>query len=141
MNPRVRLIENGVFLQDFSHFKDSETAHDAFRQARTLMELQPRNGSVLVLTDVTGSTFNQAVIDEIRQLAVHHKPWVKASALFGLTAIMRVICRALLTLTGRDIKVFETRDQAMEYLGKFISPASEAPASPQKPSVPPGGPR
>ena len=141
MSTRVRLIEGGIFLQDFSHFADPQSALDAFRDARALMKVQPRDGSVLVLTDVTGSTFNQTVVDQIRELAVHHKPWVKASALFGLTPIMRVICRALLRLTGRDIRVFETRAQALDYLQKFIAPASEAPASPQTPSSPPGGPR
>ncbi|HEX4385243.1 MAG TPA: hypothetical protein VH083_19925 [Myxococcales bacterium] len=140
MTARVRAIEHGIVLQDFSNFADAETALGAFAEARAFVQLQPR-GSILMLTDVTGSNFTQPVIEGIRDLAVHNKPWVRASALFGLTPIMRVICRALLALTGREIKVFETRTQAMAYLMGFSVPASAAAASPQTPSSPPSGPR
>jgi hypothetical protein len=136
---RVRVIEHGIVLQDFSNFTDTATALTAFAEARAFMQQRPRDASALVLTDVTNSSFNQEVIDAIRALAVHHKPWVKASALIGLTAIMRVIYRALIAITGRDIKVFETRDSAIDYLMRFSAPASAEPASPRKPSDPPAG--
>jgi hypothetical protein len=141
MTPRVRLIEHGIVLQDFSNITDPHAALSALAEARSFMKQRPRTLSVLLLTDVTGSSFNQRVVDEFRELAVHHKPWVKASAIFGLTAIMRVIFRAIMALTRRDVRVFETREQAMNYLQSFTSPASEAPASPRTPSDPPSGPR
>jgi hypothetical protein len=139
MTPRVRVIEQGIVLQDFSNFTDTESALDAFHEARVFMQQRPRNGSVLLLTDVSNSTFNQRVIDDIRQLAEHHKPWVRASAIFGMTAIMRVILRALTALTGRDIRIFESRAAAIDYLVRFNDPATAGPASPQKPSNPPTG--
>jgi hypothetical protein len=139
MKSRVRIIERGIVLQDFSNFTDAETALDAFREARAFMQQRPRTASLLVLTDVSNSTFNQQVIDDIRALAEHNKPWVRASALYGLTALMRIVLRALIALTRRDIRVFDTREAAIEYLLRFNAPATAAPASPQKPSSPPGG--
>ena len=44
-----------------------------------------------------------------------NRPYVKASALVGLSALTRVVFRALMALTRRDIKAFETRD------GSFVS--------------------
>jgi len=139
MTARVRLIEHGIVLQDFSNLADSVTALAAFQEARAFMQQRPRNARTLVLTNVTDSTFNQEVVNDIRALAVHHKPWVRASAIFGLTPIMRVVCRAVLALTGRDIRIFETSEQAVEYLLSVNAPASAEPASPQKPAGPPSG--
>jgi HEAT repeat protein len=69
-----------------------------------------------VLTDVTGSNFSQAAIESLKDLVQHNKPYVKASALVGLSALTRVVFRALLALTRRDIRVFESRAQAIAYL-------------------------
>ncbi len=133
MSDRVRVIEHGIVLQDFSYAEPIE-ARAAIAEARAFMETQPR-GSVLLLTDVSGSSFDQGVVDAIRELAAHHKPWVKASALVGLTPLMRVLYRAIVALTGRDIRVFETRAEAIGHLvSRAISgPASAPDASRQKP--------
>ena len=52
----------------------------------------------------------------MRALAEHHKPWVKASALVGLTPLMRMVYRSIVALTRRDIHVCDTRDEAIAYL-------------------------
>ena len=133
MSERVRVIEHGIVLQDFT-YADPIEARAAIAQARAFIETLPR-GSVLLLTDVTGSSFDQGVVDAMRELAAHHKPWVKASALVGLTPLMRVLYRAIVALTGRDIRIFETRAQAMGHLvSRSVSGPSTPPgASPQKP--------
>jgi hypothetical protein len=133
VNERVRVIEHGIVLQDFS-YADRAEARAAIAEARAFMETQPR-GDVLLLTDVTGASFDQSVVDGIRELATHHKPWVKASALVGLTPLMRVLYRAIVALTGRDIRIFEGRAEAIGYLvSRAVSGPSTPPgASPQKP--------
>lgn len=123
-------------LQDFSGLTGPSQALAAIAEARAFMERQPRGG-MLVLTDVSGTTFNQEVVDAIKELAEHHKPWVKASALVGLTPLMRIIYRAVVALTRREIRVCETRDEAVAYLlgkrGAVSGPSTAAPASPRKP--------
>ena len=82
-------------------------------------------------------TKGMEVVDAIKELAEHHKPWVKASALMGLTPLMRIIYRAVVALTRREIRVCETRDEAVAYLlgkrGAVSGPSTAAPASPRKP--------
>jgi hypothetical protein len=136
---RVRLIEHGIVLQDFSAIPDEAGALALIQEARLFMETRPRDRSALILTDVTNSNFNQTVVDAMRALAEHHKPWVRASAVYGLTALMRVIVRALSALAGRDIKVFDSREAAIDYLVRVSGPASAERVSPQKPSDPPAG--
>jgi hypothetical protein len=139
MASRVRVIEHGIVLQDFSRILDVETALAAISEARAFMQTRPRDRSTLLLTDFTGSTFNQDVTDAMRQLATDHKPYVRASAVFGMTAIMRVILRAVIALTGRDIRLFAQRSEAIAYLASLSGRASEEPASPQTPEGPPAG--
>ena len=139
---RARIIEHGVVLQDFTGIDSPSEGLAAIEEARAFMEAQQR-GSVLVLTDVTGSSFNQEMVDAMKDLANHHKPWVRASALVGLTPLMRVIYRAVVALTGRDIRVCGSRDEAMAYLkAKAVSgPSTTASGAPRTPSGLPGDPR
>jgi hypothetical protein len=116
MTPRARIIEHGIVLQDFSGIGSVPEALAAIAEARTFMAARAPDRSTLLLTDVTGSTFTQEVVDALRGLAEHHRPYVKASAIVGLTAIMRVVYRMLVAITRRDIKLFESREEAVEYL-------------------------
>jgi hypothetical protein len=55
-------------------------------------------------------------VDALKKLAAHNKPFVKASALVGLSPLTRVVFRAVIALTRRDIRAFATRDEAIAYL-------------------------
>jgi hypothetical protein len=129
-------------LLDFSGVTDPEAERHRAEEARKLVATHPP-GEALVLTDVTGSTFDHRTIEDLRKLVEANRPYVKASALVGLSALTRVIFRALMALTRRDIKTFETRAQAIEYLAsrRVSAPASAAGASPRTPGGPRGGPR
>jgi hypothetical protein len=133
---RAGRVENGVVIQDFSWIAEPAEALAAIAEARAFMETQPR-GSVLVLTDVSGSSFNHDVVEAMKQLAEHHKPWVRASALVGLTPLMRVIYRAVVALTRREIRVCASRDEAMAYLlaqkALVTGPSTRGGAAPRTP--------
>src|SRR5262249_58694715 len=104
---RVRVIEQGIVLIDLSGIQepDKELHHSEF--ARRLIATYPL-GSALVLTDVTGSKISEAAVDALKKLAAHNKPFVKASALVGLSALTRVVFRAVVSGTRRDIRPFAT---------------------------------
>jgi hypothetical protein len=120
---RIRIIEHGIVLLDFSNVKEPDAELHRSAEAKAIIASQPR-GQARVLTDVTGSNFNQRSIESLKDLVQHNRPYVKASALVGLSALTRVIFRAVLTLTGRDIRVFETRKEAIAYLlSKRLEPA------------------
>jgi hypothetical protein len=123
-------------LQDFSMLSGSSQVLDAIVEARAFMS-QQQLGEMLVLTDVSGTTFDQEVIDAIRALAEHNRPWVKASALIGVTPLMRIVYRVLVALTRREIRIFNTRSAAIAYLLEkrraVSAPSTAAAASPRKP--------
>ncbi|MFL5442281.1 MAG: hypothetical protein ACJ79W_24270, partial [Myxococcales bacterium] len=109
------VIDHGIVLQDFSGLRVPADVVLLIGQARDFMEKQPK-GEMLVLTDFTDSTFDREVANAMRALAEHHKPWVKASALVGLTPLMRLVYRSIVMLTRREIGVCETRAEAIAYL-------------------------
>ena len=115
VSDRLRRIEHGIVLQDFSGLRVTADVILLIGEARDFMEKQPK-GEMLVLTDFSDSTFDREVANAMRALAEHHKPWVKASALVGLTPLMRMVYRTIVALTRRDIRVCETRAEAIAYL-------------------------
>jgi hypothetical protein len=118
-----------IVLYDFSRVEDLSQSPADLRAAAEFMETRPK-GEVLVLTDVTGSSFNQSVIDGLRELAEHNRPWVKKSALVGLSPLMRIVFRAVSALTRREIKVFDSRESALTYLTGHATRAGASPRTP-----------
>jgi hypothetical protein len=103
-----------IVFQDFSQVTTVEEGLRAIEDARAFVERQP--GAVLVLTDVTGSTFDQRVVDAMRDLAQHHKPFVVASAIVGLSPIQRVVYATIVKITGRVIRPFTALEEAKDWL-------------------------
>lgn len=115
MTERIRIIEHGIVLLDLSNIGEPQKEAHITDAARKLIARQPV-GEALVLTDITGSKFTDAAVDALTKLAERNRPFVKASALVGLSPLTRVIFRAVVALTRRDIRAFGTREEAIEYL-------------------------
>jgi len=133
----ARIVEHGIVLQDFAGIKDPGESMRAIAEAREFMETLPK-GQQLVMTDARAAVFNTEIARAMHDLADHHTPWVIGSVVIGLTPIMRLAFRAIVTATGRDIKALDSRTAAIAYLlarrrKRFNALASEAAVSPQKP--------
>jgi hypothetical protein len=110
-----RIIEHGIVLQDFAGIVDPQESMQAIADARAFMETLPK-GEVLVLTDATKAVFNREIAGAMQGLADHHTPWVLASAVVGLTPLMRLAFRTVVLASGREIKALESRTAAIAYL-------------------------
>lgn len=115
MSARVGIGEQGIVLLDFSGIREPDRELHQVEAARKLIAKQPR-GQALVLTDVTGSSFTPASVEALDKLMRHNKPYVKASAVVGLSPITTLVFRTLLALTGRDVRPFASRAEAIDYL-------------------------
>ncbi|HWO88813.1 MAG TPA: hypothetical protein VNL98_06660 [Gemmatimonadales bacterium] len=115
---RIRWIEHKgkrILLHDFSHITNPFDVLPAVEASRAIVAVQPK-GSLLALTDVTGSRFNKEIVDALKSLANHNKPFVKAGAVVGLSGLQRVVYVAITQFTGRRLPTFETAEQAMDWL-------------------------
>jgi hypothetical protein len=61
------------------------------------------------------------VVSALKELFKSITPYIKASAVMGVTGVKWIIVQSLIKLTGRDIKLFDNRKQALEWLVWFVS--------------------
>jgi len=105
-----------VLRMDFSGFSVAAEALPHIHAARRFVAGMPPH-SLRTLVNVTGSKFNTDVVDALKALADHNKPYVIAGAVVGMAGLHRVIFQGVLAFTGRtNLKGFETEDEAIRWL-------------------------
>ena len=115
---RVHFIthrEATILKVDLSHSKTVEENLEVLDRAKKIIGSRPR-GSMLLLTDVTKAFFNAKGIAAIKEFSTFNTPFVKASAVLGVSGIYRVIYEAVVKLVGRPIVCFDTEEQALDWL-------------------------
>ncbi len=116
---RTRLIEykgRPVVLLDYTGLRvESETLAEIER-SRQFFARQKPDRSLLTVTDGTGSYYTPKVLDALKQLAAHNKPFVRAGAAVSDSRLHRVVIAAVAVFTGRHIPVFPTREEALAWL-------------------------
>jgi hypothetical protein len=103
-----------VVVVDIANTKPAETI-SALNVAQKQISLHPTN-SVLILTDVTGTTYNNEVSVAIKDFTAKNSAYVKKSAVVGVDGLRMVLLRTVMLLTRRDIKPCATRQEALDWL-------------------------
>ena len=84
-------------------------------QAKQIIRKQPL-GTVLILTVVTNANFSSDVIEVMKEFAAGNKPYVKASAIVGLSGLHKAIYTMVTKFSGRDIPTFDNEEKAKDWL-------------------------
>ena len=109
--------KNVIYL-DFSNLKKVEHITELNDGARSFIQKQPIN-STLVLTNVENMYFNNELRNLFIQTARVNSPYIKASVIIGLYGLISFIFNDFLKQSGRNIKLFKTQEEALEYLTSF----------------------
>ncbi|HET6231708.1 MAG TPA: hypothetical protein VFE05_16660 [Longimicrobiaceae bacterium] len=115
---RTRFIEHRgkrILLMDYTGIRAPAEALEAIEASKGVVRLQPPK-SLRVITDVTGSHYDSTVVAALKELASHNTPFVTASAVVGVTGLMRVVLSGIIMFSKRKIQTFDTREAAMEWL-------------------------
>ncbi len=116
---RTRVIEyrgRQVVLLDFTGLRAEPETLAEIEKSRQFFARQTPDGSLLTVTDGTGSTYTSKVMDALKQLAAHNTPFVRAGAAVSDSRLHRVVIAAVAVFTGRHIPVFPTREAALTWL-------------------------
>jgi hypothetical protein len=116
---RLRFITHHakqILLIDVSKCPAAEVER-IFRAVPELVTTRPR-GSVLILTDFTGASFDQEAIRVIKETAVFDKPYVKKSAWAGAENLPQGFSENLIRFSRRDFHISKTREEALAWLAK-----------------------
>ena len=115
---RTRFVDHRgkrILLLDFSRVRDPAETLAAIGVARQVVRRHPPR-SLLVLTSTREGRYNAAVIQALKELASHNEPYVRASAVAGMSGLHRVAFQAILTFSKRKIQVFDLEEDAMDWL-------------------------
>jgi hypothetical protein len=114
---RLRFIKHeghAIYLIDFSHCAEKELLVLLDLVRADIARHAP--GSLLVLTDFTGSEVDKKVATRIKEVLVLDKPFVKRSAWVGTESLPPVFYEHFKNFSQRDLPVFKTREEALEWL-------------------------
>ena len=116
---RVRFIPHRgkqILLVDLSNCSATEV-EKIIRELPSIVTAQPR-GSVLILSDFTGASFDQDAIRTMQQSAVFDKPYVRKSAWVGAESLPEVFRNSLKSFARREFPAFESREEALTWLAR-----------------------
>ncbi|OGI11040.1 MAG: hypothetical protein A2Y40_00145 [Candidatus Margulisbacteria bacterium GWF2_35_9] len=72
--------------------------------------------SVLALSDLRQVDLTNETTEIFKDFTNHNKPYIKASALVGISGMKKIIVNTISTLYRRNFKIFDTVDEAKNYL-------------------------
>jgi hypothetical protein len=114
---RIRFFDRAgkrILLVDLSKCTPRE-AEETTRRVPDIVTAEAR-GSLLILTDFQGSSFDVAALRAIKETAVFDKPFVKKSALIGILSLPREFHDEMEKFSRRNFAIFNTREDALQWL-------------------------
>lgn len=115
---RTRFIEHQgrrILLLDYAGIRDPDEALRSIAQSKEVVARQPP-ASLLVMTVVRDARYNATVLQGMKELAAHNTPYVKASAVVGMSGLHRIAYQAVILFSKRNIKVFDQEAEALDWL-------------------------
>lgn len=123
VSDRLRFIPHmgrQILLIDVSNCAAGEV-EAIFRAVPDVVTTHPK-GSVLILTDVTGASFDPEATRVMKETAVFDKPYVRKSAWTGRAQVPPMFAENLVEnmskFARREFPVFESREAALAWLVK-----------------------
>lgn len=117
---RTNIIQHAgrnVVLFDFTNLLDPNESMQHIREAVAFVKANlPQDNSALFLTDVIGSRYNAEVLQGLKDLAAHNKPYAAKGAVATNSGLHRVAIMAVATFSGRALKGFPSRAAALDWL-------------------------
>jgi len=117
---RVGFIRHGgatILKVDLSHPSSIDESLATIKAAKAVIGTHPPK-SLLILTDVTGATFNTKAVEEMKHYSSFNTPFVKASAVIGLSGLAKIIYDAVIKVIGRSVATFDTEAEALDWLAR-----------------------
>ena len=122
MTDHIRLITHQrkqILLVDLSNC----SAVEVEKIARAIPEVVTtrQRGSVLILSDFTGASFDEEAVRAMKEAAVFDKPYVKKSAWVGAEEQRRFLScslRDVRSFSRREFPTFKSREEGLTWLTK-----------------------
>ena len=112
---RCDFMGKTIYELDFSGIREIAEIKKRITAYQTFIASHPKR-SLLILTNLSGCAVNKHTVEYFKQFTLHNKPYIIASATYGLTGFAKVFVNAVNTFSKRDIRHFETPERAKQWL-------------------------
>ena len=115
---RVRIdkhLGKDVLRTDYSHLKTAEEIYAVIEHSWNALSKRPPQ-SLLSLIDVTEIFFDTEIVTRLRDAAKKNEPYIRATAIVGVTGLKRVFIPVIAAFSKREFKLFDTTEEALKYL-------------------------
>lgn len=72
--------------------------------------------SVFTLTNMDRMFFNNDIKKYFEEVVKGNAPFVKAGAVIGMNGLISIMYNAFIKMTGRNIRSFKTKEEAVDFL-------------------------
>ena len=114
---RLRFIKHkgqAIFVIDFSECTAKEMLLLLDQVQADVARHAP--GSIRSLADFTGAEIDKEVAQKIKKVLVLDRPYMKRSAWIGTESLPHVFYENFKSFSQRELPIFKTRDEALEWL-------------------------
>jgi len=115
---RVYFIEykgKKILIEDFTTLSYGDEFVKTIATAGAIIASQPP-ASALCLFDASGGKLDGQALVVLKEFTRKNTPYIKATALVGISGFLNVGMFAISRATGRSLKAFATRQEAFEFL-------------------------
>lgn len=115
-----KIIHKGktIIYVDFSNLKKVDEIYMVVDEVKPIIRSNPKF-SALILTNFENMHFNNDVFKKFSEYAKGNKEYVKASAVIGLSGLIKVMYSGFSKVTNRSYKVCDTKTEALDYLASL----------------------
>ncbi|UII20373.1 hypothetical protein [Fulvivirga ligni] len=86
-----------------------------FDRSHEIIRTRPEK-SVYSLVNAKGLRFNEELLQKVKEVVKKNNPYNVATAVFGLSALTKLMVNSIVLFTKRQIKITETEEEAKEWL-------------------------
>jgi hypothetical protein len=112
------LIREGgltIVYLDFSGLKNKDDIIQQINVFGRYIKSQPMK-SLITLTNLENMYFNTEIYNLFVKYVKENNPHVKASAVVGMKGLMQIFYKGFIAITGRNVKVCNTKNEAINAL-------------------------
>ena len=112
----IRWNDTAVLHLDYANFKlDIEALRAEVLEADAEIVREPK-GSVLALIDLRNTVASGAVVAMFKASSAITTPYIRRHALIGVSGVKRYLADKVAQLAGRPMRLFETEEEALDWL-------------------------
>jgi methyl-accepting chemotaxis protein len=111
----MNIANKQIFLVDFSNIHGHNPYPKIIEAAQQQIFAQPP-ASLLMMVDITRASYNKKVLSDLQKFAQENKPYVRHSAIIGVSGLTKIALITISKLTGREFVTFPTRQEAIDWL-------------------------